>query len=129
VDVAGGSIRYELRFAGATLATIPALPEGRYSRLAVLADTGPISYQIASLGAGFNQTSGYTANAKVNQLDPESGAFLVGVVHEVRGTRHWASVTYYRYYPTAQLGLEAMPPSAAAGAGDPVSLVVTPPPP
>jgi hypothetical protein len=127
VDVAGGNIRYELRFGGTTLATIPALPEGRFSRLAVLANPGPISYQIASLGAGFNQVSSYTSTAKVNQLDAESGTYYVGTVHEVRGTRQWASVTYYRYYPTAQLELSAMPPSTVAGAADAVGMTITPP--
>jgi hypothetical protein len=127
VDVRGADIRYEYRFGGTTLATIPALPEGRFARLAVLADPGTLPYDIVSRGAGFNQTSSYTTGTKVNQLDPSTGQLSVGTVHKLRGTRQWASVTYYRYFPTPALDLDVMPPSRVADALTPVSADVTAP--
>ena len=127
VDVRGGDIAYQWRFNGVPVAAIPALPEGRFARLAVIANAGPIPHSITASGAGFfSQVSSYVSSGKVNQLDPESGAYMVGVVHDLRGTRQWASVTYYRYHPTPVLDLDAMPPSQAADALTPFALQTLP---
>jgi hypothetical protein len=127
IDVRGADIRYEIRVGDTTLATIPALPEGRFARLAVLADPVVLSYDIVSRGAGFNLTSRYTAAAKVNQLDPVAGSYFVGTVHDLRGTRQWSSVTYTHYYPTPVLDVDAMPPSRAADALAPFAMESTAP--
>jgi hypothetical protein len=127
VDVRGGNIAYQWRFNGVQVASIPALPEGRFARLAVLANVAPIAHTITATGAGFfGQTSAYSTSAKVNQLDPDSGIFQVGTVHDLRGTRQWASVTYYRYYPTPVLDLDRMPPVSGDGLS-PLQIEISPP--
>ncbi len=125
VDVIGGDIHYWISLAGAQVAEIPALPEGRFSRLAFLMAPSGLTIGVRAEGAGFIVNSSYPEPAKTSQYNWDDGIYYVSPVLKLRSqTYHWDSVTYYRYYGSANPALETMPPSGADKRFEPMPVIV-----
>jgi len=108
VNVAGGSIAYTISVENKQIAQV-ALPEGRFSRLAVLVQPTTFKLTLAATGNGFFGSSDWTMPAKIGQLDPTDGVYYVSVVEKRRKQAlHYVNITYYHYYKTANAPLSSM---------------------
>ncbi len=117
VDVRGGDIRYEVSLNGQKVADIPALPEGRFARLAALVSPFGFQLTLTAFGNGFGSIDSYEFGAKTFQYAPEFNALLISPVDKLRNqTLQFDSVSYYHYYPTTGTPLSKMPPSGATDA-------------
>jgi hypothetical protein len=116
----GTSLRYELRMNGKLLATVPAVPEGRFARLALLVDPGSYAYQLTTSGTFFSSSGTYTSLAKTGQLNYATRQYVVSSVQPIREIKQWGSVTAYRYYfgSTPSALLKDMKKSVETGATD-----------
>jgi hypothetical protein len=126
VDVRGGNILFDIYLNGGRIATVPVLPEGRFSRFALLVDPGPVGFHVRASGNGFNQFNSYSFPSRMLQLDHDTQVFMVGPVDKQRETYQWDRVLYHHYYPTSSAGVDLIPVSKAAGAGTPVAADMVP---
>lgn len=130
LDVRGGTIDYEVSLDGGRIATIEALPEGRFARLALLLDPPAFNFSLASNGAGFNRVTSYQMSAKTAQIrySNDSGAAVYFVAPVARLRNHslqWNRVTSVRYYAVVSPDLDTIPPSNAAEAEVPVPIQIS----
>ena len=117
VDVRGGNILYEISVNGMRVGEIPALPEGRFSRIALLVSPFGAQVTLRALGNGFNLLNSYNFPAKLLQYHPELGGTVISPVDALRNQFfQFASVSYYHFYPTTGTPLELMPESNAPNA-------------
>lgn len=117
VNVVGGDISYEIYVNGKKAGDVPALPEGRFARIAALVNPGGFQLTLIARGNGFNQISSYAFGARNLQYDPNQNAFIVSVVDKLRNhTLQFDSVTFYHYYPNTAASIDNMPRSLSTDA-------------
>ena len=127
VNVVGGNVNYEIRVNGQKVADVPALPEGRFARMAVLVDTSGFQVTLRAIGNGFNTLDTYQFSSKIGQYDPDRDVFAVSTVGRLRNhTLQFSGVTYYHFFPTTGAPLRLKPPSRANDATAPFAVQMTP---
>jgi hypothetical protein len=127
VDINGGDIAYEIYLDGKKFGDVT-LPQGSYARFAALVSPFGAELTLIARGNGFNDIDSYQFPGKVLQYDPDLNSFVVSVVSKLRKQAlHFASVTYYHYYPVSGAELETMRESKAGEAMTPVPVTPVPP--
>lgn len=123
----GGNINYEIRVNGKKVGDVPALPEGRFARIATLVSPTGFQVTLRAIGNGFNTLDTYQFSSKIGQYDPDRDVFAVSTVSKLRNhTLQFSGVTYYHFFPTTGASLDVMPPSKATNAVTPLAVQMTP---
>ncbi|HYO79249.1 MAG TPA: hypothetical protein VE010_22485 [Thermoanaerobaculia bacterium] len=122
VNVTGGNMSFEIYINGMKVADAPAVPEGRFTRLAMLVDmpTG-FEHRIIARGSQFARSDTYRFPGKYLQGNVGTA---VGLLRN--HTLQLNSTTLNAYHPTPNGSVATMPKSLMPDATLPVPLQLTP---
>jgi hypothetical protein len=125
VYVNGGDMAIETYINGLKVAEAPAVPQGRFSRLALIVDVTGFDHQVVARGQ-FNRTNSYHFPAKLLQYDAVRDITDRGLVSPLRNdTLQFASTTLHAYYPAPSADIATMPKSLVANSTVPVPMQLT----
>jgi hypothetical protein len=105
IDIYGAPIHCTMYVNGAKVArTLTALPEGRFSRLALLVEPGTFPLDLVTILKGRTTVYKYFVRGRMAQLDHAESKYVVSTVHEYRGTKQFSSVWINQYHGTPPRG-------------------------
>lgn len=91
-------------FTAAPLATVTALPPGRYARVAILTDRSPYPAPVQAQGFTYFSSFVYSVTAGKNQLEAELDTYRVSIYAPLRGVNMFSSLWLYREFGTPTSG-------------------------
>ncbi|APV48357.1 hypothetical protein BWI17_00840 [Betaproteobacteria bacterium GR16-43] len=125
VDVFGGNIHYLVSVDGVSVGEVPALPEGRFFRIALLVKTTGFQLTLNANGNGFFGPTTYSMPAKTAQVDYAANSYVVSTVRKLRKQAyHNDSVTFWHFYPTSSAAVKDMIESKATEATELIEVTI-----
>lgn len=120
-DVTGGDMSFENYINGLKVSDAPAVPEGRFIRLALLVPQEGFDHTVIGRGRTFQRSGTSHFPAKIFQ-----GNVFVPV-HRIRNQfLQNNGTTFHGYLPVASASIETMPPSLMPDANLPVAMQMAP---
>ncbi|HYC92442.1 MAG TPA: hypothetical protein VEO54_24765 [Thermoanaerobaculia bacterium] len=120
----GISMSFEISIAGAKVATVSNVPEGRFVRLAVLTDNAPYAVTTVARGSWFTKTDNYTFGPKI--VHDTGVTNLIQTTGSLRGLRQFNIATLHNYYPQGVANIDTMQESLVTDADKPVPVTIEP---
>jgi hypothetical protein len=127
ISVTGGSFNFQIFVNGLKVADAPFVPEGRFTRIAVIVDTTGFKHRIVATSSMFSRADDdFHFPAKINQYDFDRNEALHNDVFKLRNdTLQFGAVSVYGYYPRPGADIHTMPKSEVTDSTVVVPVVLT----
>jgi hypothetical protein len=126
VNVTGGDVSYEIYINNLKVADAPAVPQGRFTRLAMIVDLTGFDHTIIARGSLFTRTNSFHFPAKTLYWDFDRNQMMFQLVSPLRNdTLQSSATTLYAYYPAPLPDVSTMPKSLQADSTLPVPVQLT----
>ena len=128
VNVTGADFNFQMYVNGMKVADAPAVPQGRFTRLAMIVDLRGFDFRMIAVSTQFSRSdSDYGFPAKISQYYFEDDTPRHTAVAPLRNhTLQHSSTTLWGYYPASTANIKVMPKSEVANAATPVPLQMAP---